>query len=348
MKKLILLFSIVAFAFISCKKSGISEISRDRLQSLILGKDTLQLYVGESKQLPLTINPSNYHTDSIKWKSSDSTIISISNAGLLSAKKIGSSIITVSNLTNTTSVNCLVTVVAAPAGIDSLKVGLILYFPFNNEGADSSGNGNNGYVHNITSVPDRFGNPNSAYYFNGDTSSYILVKDNSQIRLANTDYTINLWVDINFNPNYGGIILTKRFYNDQGGIDFSVAKPNSIYPIGNPSPTGTIYYGPGGTFPGIYSTGVVSTNSWTMITLVYNYANHQLKLYRNGVLDNTSSQNIASVNSLADLYFGRDNPATGSGPDYNLRGSMDDIRIYNRGLSVSEINKLYNLPNNKL
>ena len=66
------------------------------------------------------------------------------------------------------------------------------------------------------------------------------------------------------------------------------------------------------------------------------------------MLDNTSTQNIASVNSLADLYFGRDNPAVGTGTNYNFRGTMDDIRIYNRGLNVSEINKLYTLPNSKL
>lgn len=342
MKKLILLFAIVTLAFVACKKSGIKALPHDRLQSLILGKDTLQLYVGQSKQLPLTINPSNYHTDSIKWESSDSTIVSISNAGMLSAKKIGSSIITVSNLTNTISVNCLVTVVAAPAGIDSLKVGLILYFPFNNEGADSSGNGNNGYIHNITSVPDRFGNPNSAYYFNGDTSSYILVKDNAQMRLTNTDYTINLWVNINFNPNYGAVILTKRFYNEAGGLDLSINNP------GSGEPTGTVYFGPGGPYPGLFTNGIVNTSTWSMITIVYNNTSHQIQIFRNGVLDNTSSTNIVSANSLSDMYFGRDNPANETGTAYNLRGILDDIRIYNRKLSVSEISKLYNLPNSKL
>ena len=48
MKKLVLLLSFCVIGFASCKKSGITATPHDRLQSLILGKDTLQLYVGRA------------------------------------------------------------------------------------------------------------------------------------------------------------------------------------------------------------------------------------------------------------------------------------------------------------
>ena len=59
--------------------------------------------------------------------------------------------------------------------ISSLPIptnGLVAWYPFNGNANDSSGNGNNGTVHNATLSADRFNNPNSAYSFNG-SSSYI-------------------------------------------------------------------------------------------------------------------------------------------------------------------------------
>ena len=82
-----------------------------------------------------------------------------------------------------------------------------------------------------------------------------------------------------------------------------------------------------------------------MITIEYDYAHEQVTMYINGVYDNISQQNIVSPNSTADLYFGRDNPAVNSSSGYNLLGSLDDIRIYNRALSTGDITKLFNLDN---
>ncbi len=48
-----------------------------------------------------------------------------------------------------------------------LTNGLVLYYPFDGNANDASGNGNNGTVEGATLTTDRFGNPNSAYYFNG-------------------------------------------------------------------------------------------------------------------------------------------------------------------------------------
>ena len=55
-----ILFLVVAILAISaCKKTDL-PLTGDRLKSILLGKDTVTMYAGEKKSVPLTISPSNY------------------------------------------------------------------------------------------------------------------------------------------------------------------------------------------------------------------------------------------------------------------------------------------------
>jgi hypothetical protein len=58
---------------------------------------------------------------------------------------------------------------------------LLLYYPFNGNALDSSGNGFDGIVNGSTLTTDRFGNPNSAYFFDG-TNDYIDMPNVSQLK----------------------------------------------------------------------------------------------------------------------------------------------------------------------
>ena len=64
-----------------------------------------------------------------------------------------------------------------------LTNGLVVYYPFNGNAKDASGNGNDGTVEGAILTADRFGHANSAYYFNG-TNSDILVPETSSARLT--------------------------------------------------------------------------------------------------------------------------------------------------------------------
>ena len=44
---------------------------------------------------------------------------------------------------------------------------MVAFYPFTGNAADSSGLSNNGVVNGASLTTDRFGNANSAYYFNG-------------------------------------------------------------------------------------------------------------------------------------------------------------------------------------
>lgn len=83
---------------------------------------------------------------------------------------------------------------------DSLEQSLVAYYPFNGNADDQSGNGHNGVLHGATLTADRFGNPNSAYEFNGiDDHMSVIVNE-----LKNADcWTISLWVDA-YDLNGGG------------------------------------------------------------------------------------------------------------------------------------------------
>jgi hypothetical protein len=61
---------------------------------------------------------------------------------------------------------CLVTMGVAAVQAQSLTTNLLFYLPVEGNAHDWSGNGHHGTIVNATLVPDRLGNPNSAFAFN--------------------------------------------------------------------------------------------------------------------------------------------------------------------------------------
>lgn len=82
----------------------------------------------------------------------------------------------------------IVLLIAANSHAQSfLTNGLVAYYPFNGNPSDASGGRINGIVRGAQLTQDRFGNPNSAYYFNGDTA-FISIPDS--IAFKSQAYTI--------------------------------------------------------------------------------------------------------------------------------------------------------------
>jgi Concanavalin A-like lectin/glucanases superfamily len=218
--------------------------------------------------------------------------------------------------------------------IDSLKIGLIAYYPFNNSAADLSGNGNDGTVSNITSVPDRNGKPNAAYHFDG-VSSYIAVADNPALRLGNANFTLSAWVNLDgYNPSYASTIISKRLAGINNGWLWAI---NGYL---NPPPLGGVYYGPGGGNADAIGNRVLVPGQWYMVTFVYTPTNSQANIYVNGVLDQIINGILPANGTInAGLFIGKDSASTNG---YYFQGSLDDVRIYNKALGASMVLKLYN------
>ncbi|MXV17923.1 LamG domain-containing protein [Hufsiella ginkgonis] len=208
---------------------------------------------------------------------------------------------------------------------------LIAYWTFDATGYDFSGNGHTASLNNMTSTTDRLGNPYGAYAFNGSTS-YAQVSDAYDLRLYNTDFTLNSWVYMNgYNSSYNSSIMSKRYTGANNGWFYGIRGY-----LG--APTGQVIYGPGGGSTNAFSSGTVGLYGWHMVTAVYDLANQQLSIYIDGSLDSVTPYILTSNGSVsADLFIGMDSPTN----DYFLDGALDDIRIYGRQLNSSEVNQLY-------
>jgi hypothetical protein len=231
--------------------------------------------------------------------------------------------------------------------IDSVKSGLSAYYPFNNSAIDATGRGNNGEVYGATLTTDRFGKSNSAYSFDG-ASNYIKVNDSPDLRLYNTDFTINVWVNLDsYNDTYGNVILGKRASGSAAGwvfgIEGNAGLPNDQGAVGKP-----FYQVSDGDDPLGIGVKVLHIKQWHMITVVYIFSQKLLGYYFDGVLDNSITDIPVANNAITTaLFIGADSQNLNAGvPTLHFtKGKIDDIRIYNRLLTQAEVTSLYTLPN---
>ena len=97
----------------------------------------------------------------------------------------------------------------------------------------------------------------------------------------------------------------------------------------------------------LYSAANASLNRWVHVTATFNGS--QSRIYVNGVLDTELNQSLTIGSNNLPLYIGgsygsseTQNGGGGSGEE-NFRGQIDEVRIYNRSLSASEVQNLYSL-----
>ena len=75
---------------------------------------------------------------------------------------------------------------------------------------------------------------------------------------------------------------------------------------------------------------------WSHVSLIFDSNNDEISLFHNGVHIETKS--VSFVNETeTDLYIGYD----GVGNDEYYQGKLDDVRIYDKALSPSEVFELY-------
>jgi hypothetical protein len=335
MKKYYFLFiALTAIVYSSCSKlADPAPETPDPLKEINL-TDTLSMYAGNVININYTITPASYDTTKLVWASSDTSVVAVTNSGKISAKKEGTSIISVSNLAKTVTVNCHVSVK------DSLSIGLLAYYPFNGSAADRSGHGYNGVANDLQSTADRFGNPESAYAFNG-VSSFIDVADKAPLRLNNTDFTLTYWLNMDaYDVSTGSAILAKGNGPYQNGWNTSIAGLGSAN-----ANTGNPYYNvSGGDDPHAASNTVVGLNQWKMVTVTYELLTSTISFYVNGEFDHAvSGIPTPNPNTSVDMIIGKNSYINPNTPLYYYKGKLDDIRMYSRKISAYEIKKLYKL-----
>jgi len=234
----------------------------------------------------------------------------------------------------------------------NLNLGLVLYLPFNGNTLDASGNGNNATNFGATLTADQWGNPNSAYLFNG-TSNYMEVANSASLQLSSITlcarvkpysfysglcYNNSIFDRGNggFNPGSFSLIYTPSLnqnfntyciipdsLHENYRINVNSAANNSLFCI---TPINAIPY--------------INTNQWDCVIGIFDSVNSTGSIYVNGVFRYSYSYNQGVGGNNNNTYIGG---TTNTTYPYYVNGVLDELRIYNRALNLQEIDSLCNL-----
>ena len=208
--------------------------------------------------------------------------------------------------------------------------GLIAYYPFNNNANDESGNGYNGSIQGVSIASDMVGYANSAYSFDGNSSSIELGQ-----AFDLKEGTYSMWINARAFPvwNYpSSETMSTLFGTDNPNLQYGSFSLN----VTNKNSVNELYIVVGSIGGGCEFETPLVINTWNHVVLTKDLNN--AKVYLNGQL--LSTKNIAFAVSIA----GNRNAILGTTRLKNGRffdGLMDEIRIYNRVLSDTEIAILY-------
>lgn len=205
------------------------------------------------------------------------------------------------------------------------QYGLLSYFPFNGNTNDVSANAANLTNNNAVLTADRFGTANAAYSFNGINQNLINSTPNFTFN-PSSSFTYSFWYNRNSTSING--VLMMNATNAAGNFIwiFQAGATNSQFGTNKQQSAW------------FWAQTPSTTSAWTHIVCVYNAG--AMTLYKNNVQVATATFTHTNVTSaVMPLYVGR-----GVGGDF-YNGKMDDIGIWNRALTVCEINDLYNSSN---
>jgi hypothetical protein len=232
-------------------------------------------------------------------------------------------------------VRCTVTDTSGSKAVDSIGIlvrdfsqsqsgQLVAYYPFSANAADSSGNGHNGAVSGATPVPDRHGQANSAYSFNGVSNS-IRVPNAAGLNFQNA-ISVNFWMTV-------GAFYDREQYPISHGNWENRWKAS----ISNKHLRWTVK-----TTTGIAD---LDTDHELLLDSLYNvtvvFSGADMEVYLNGNLDGYRSWSGQIMTTTIDMTIGQVLP---SNDNYDFRGTLDDFRIYDYALSVPAIMALAEVP----
>ncbi len=218
-----------------------------------------------------------------------------------------------------------------------VPTGLVARYDFNGDTNDVSGLGNNLTNSGATASTDRFGIPNGAYRFNGANNLMINSSTSLPFATGNFDRTMCFWgrADQALSGVRIGVAYGNSSTNQTSQIGFNTLNTSS------PTTLGCAYGAP------CSPAGYIHQNTWHHVCMVVNATNAQMYL-NGGTLDTNGAGAGTTVSATAwntpagPLVIGSFNG------QYWFPGDMDDIRIYNRALSATEIQALVQQPNKRI
>ena len=227
----------------------------------------------------------------------------------------------------------------------SLEEGLVAYYPFNGNADDESGNGNDGTV-SIGHTNWGAGTPVLTSDINGDTDKAYYFNEGGHIEvpystiLNPASMSLSWWINMEEQANNDYMISMNRW----GCYKVNLQDINRVFfttKVADPDIPGDFIYND----RDHDGDGLVAD---TWYHLAVSFGGGHMKFYIDGVLvkdwDNVPNTGILDISSTpVNLTFGQDLPTDVYDEDNNVdwggffKGTMDEIRIYNRVLTDAEV-----------
>jgi len=217
----------------------------------------------------------------------------------------------------------------------NLQAGMVVYYPFNGNVNDESGNGYNGTILGATPAADRFGNANRAYLMDGISHSTPKGISSPYIVDNTKPYSYSIWFKSNDANKANQSIINSGIHT---GFVLSFNhpySPNKIMAcIGRPTIGWTVCN---------------DSNAWTISDpLNWHHAavvknSTSVKYYMDGQLQKTlaigPNENMGSFDFIMGAISINGGPAWGY---ETFSGIIDDAIFYDKALSATEVQQLYN------
>jgi hypothetical protein len=220
----------------------------------------------------------------------------------------------------------------------SLKEGLVAYYPFNGNVNDESGNNLNGsIVGNVGFSDNRYFESNKCIKLSGG-NSYVKVADNPKLQLKQK---MSIYMEFMPEENAVATLIGKRengigpqawqlAINYQSPVVFQLIKGGKC---SNSNVTSDWSYS-------FSDTNIpIMKDCWNYLIAIYDGTSQ--KVYLNGKLAVNLSVNFSEMGACqpSEMRFGY----WWTGDPLPFKGKLDEIRIYDRVLTESEMGKLYKL-----
>jgi hypothetical protein len=208
--------------------------------------------------------------------------------------------------------------------------GLVGWWAGDGNANDIAGTNNGAFVGNF-GIPDfAVGKVGQNFKFQSNLNT-VQVPDNSTLDFTNA-FTIEMWVA----PTEVGSPSGTTFFISKGNFSFANTQSYGII-FGD---TGRIVnrVGNGSTLATLVSNASLPLNTFSHIATTYDGST--LRVYINGVLDNSKATSIGTLlNTAQPLFIGG---ADLNGTTIFARSAIDETSLYNRALSGSEIASIFN------
>ena len=207
---------------------------------------------------------------------------------------------------------------------DGLSPGPIVYYSFNGNADDRSGNGNDGVAKRVSLTKDKNGQARKAYGFRGAMNEYVIVNNFPDIT---NDLSITAWI------KPGGIlsmhpIVTKGYSRE----------PYTLWLLGGSTNTSgglffMVNWGTTARLDCMSHNSIKVARDWNHVAAVKDSSDNKVKLFVNGTRTGECNYARPIYSNNEPLYIGSSYPG---GHEY-YRGDMDEICLFNRALSDKEV-----------